>query len=198
MIFVVQLHSLETFVGAVETVVVVVDCRKMEDSVALVLLACLAQTAQDGYCLLTLSALLHCEGLVEVGAVALVGLETVNVGLCEPLDRLFKVVREIVRLGHECRQNLAFCTLGVVVEVLQDESATLQMVDGECGCRFQVRDLLQLCAVEAIFVYLVEQRQGCLVVSSVVQTCALFYQCRLLFRCQAVGRLCRKSQAREQ
>ena len=92
MIFVVELHSLESLVGAVETIIVVVDCRKMEDSVALVLLACLTQTAQDGYCLLTLSALLHCEGLVEVGAVALVCFETMNVGLCEPLDRLFKVV----------------------------------------------------------------------------------------------------------
>ena len=80
---------------------IVYDC-KMEDSIGLQILARLTQMAEDIHCLLCATALLQGKSFVEVGTVAFLGIEALHVSFVEPLQRTFKIVREIIGLSYQC------------------------------------------------------------------------------------------------
>ena len=92
MVFVVKLYRFETCIGVVESVVVEIYGSNVEDSVAAIFVACLAQAAQYVERRFVLATLLQCECTVELGLFSLLGLQTLYVGLVEPCESLLEVL----------------------------------------------------------------------------------------------------------
>ena len=93
------LYTVESTLGSVEVIVVIVDNCKMEYGIVGVLLALEHYLSKHIYCIILFSTLFQREGIIKFCSLLLFAGKTFAVALFVPFAREFVIVAVVVRLG---------------------------------------------------------------------------------------------------